>query len=143
MSEALIFASTNPQYDDRLFIELQIQYRKFPSSNLGTTHKNCFWHSEQFLYTTCSTHVLQKEELLKNIYLHHSLFNMYFEVHRSDLKSNSLKISSAMCYILLLVQFTYGLVNSCDLKKIETLLSDYIIFSFFINMNWMLFKIRL
>ena len=26
MSEALIFASTNPQYDDRLFIELQDQY---------------------------------------------------------------------------------------------------------------------
>ena len=26
MSEALIFASTNPQYDDRLFIELQVQY---------------------------------------------------------------------------------------------------------------------
>ena len=25
-SEALIFASTNPQYDDRLFIELQLQY---------------------------------------------------------------------------------------------------------------------
>ena len=25
-SEALIFASTNPQYDDRLFIELQDQY---------------------------------------------------------------------------------------------------------------------
>ena len=26
MSEALIFASTNPRYDDRLFIELQVQY---------------------------------------------------------------------------------------------------------------------
>ena len=26
MSEALIFASTYPQYDDRLFIELQVQY---------------------------------------------------------------------------------------------------------------------
>ena len=26
MSEALIFASSNPQYDDRLFIELQVQY---------------------------------------------------------------------------------------------------------------------
>ena len=25
LSEALIFASTNPQYDDRLFIELQAQ----------------------------------------------------------------------------------------------------------------------
>ena len=26
LSAALIFASTNPQYDDRLFIELQVQY---------------------------------------------------------------------------------------------------------------------
>ena len=31
MSEALIFASSNPQYDDRLFIELQVQYMKNPS----------------------------------------------------------------------------------------------------------------
>ena len=34
-SEALIFASTNPQYDDRLFIELQVQYMKIPSSEYG------------------------------------------------------------------------------------------------------------
>jgi hypothetical protein len=32
MSEALIFASTNPQYDNRLFIELPVQYMKIPSS---------------------------------------------------------------------------------------------------------------
>ena len=37
LSEALIFASTNPQYDDRLFIELQVRYIKIPSSNLGRT----------------------------------------------------------------------------------------------------------
>ena len=37
LSEALIFASTNPQYDDRLLIELQVQYMKIPSSNLGRT----------------------------------------------------------------------------------------------------------
>ena len=37
LSEALIFASTNPQYDNRLFIELQVQYVKIPSSNLGRT----------------------------------------------------------------------------------------------------------
>jgi hypothetical protein len=37
LSEALIFASTNPQCDDRLFIELQIQYMKIPSSSLGRT----------------------------------------------------------------------------------------------------------
>ena len=35
LSETIIFASTNPQYDQRLFIELQVQYMKIPSSNLG------------------------------------------------------------------------------------------------------------
>ena len=35
LSEALIFASTNPQYDDRLFIELQVQHIKIPSSEHG------------------------------------------------------------------------------------------------------------
>jgi len=37
LSDALIFASTNPQYDDRLTIELQVQYMKITSSNLGRT----------------------------------------------------------------------------------------------------------
>ena len=37
LSEALIFASTNLQYEDRLFIELQVQYMKTLSSNLGKT----------------------------------------------------------------------------------------------------------
>ena len=32
LSEALIFASTNPQYDNILFIELLLQYVKIPSS---------------------------------------------------------------------------------------------------------------
>ena len=36
-SEVLIFASTNPQYDDRFFIELQVQYMKITSSSLGRT----------------------------------------------------------------------------------------------------------
>ena len=37
LSEAIIFTSTNPQYDNRLFIELQVQYMKIASSNLGRT----------------------------------------------------------------------------------------------------------
>jgi hypothetical protein len=37
LSEALIFASNNPKYDNRLFIELQVQYMKSPSSNQGRT----------------------------------------------------------------------------------------------------------
>ena len=32
MSEALILASTKPKYDNRLFIELQVQYEKTTSS---------------------------------------------------------------------------------------------------------------
>ena len=32
LSEALIFASTNPQNDDRLFIDLPVQYMKTTAS---------------------------------------------------------------------------------------------------------------
>ena len=56
MSEALIFVSANPQYDNRLFIELPVQYMKIPSSEHGGEHavyKNCFlfmfWNSEQLM----------------------------------------------------------------------------------------------
>ena len=71
LSEALIFASTNPQYDDRLFIELQVQYMKLPSSNLGwtccvqklfLTFRTIFVHN---MFSPCSA----KEELLTKIYL--------------------------------------------------------------------------
>ena len=47
LSEALIFASTNPQYDNRLFIDLRVQYMKIPSSE----------HGENIL-RTCCLHVL-------------------------------------------------------------------------------------
>ena len=45
---------------------------KFQAQICGehVVYRNCFWHSEQFLYTTCSPHVLQKEELLTKIYLY-------------------------------------------------------------------------
>ena len=76
LSEALIFASTNPQCDNRLFTELQVQYMKIPSSNLGRTccAQKLFPTFRTFLNTTCSLHVLQKEELLTKIYLYHFLW---------------------------------------------------------------------
>ena len=37
LSEALFFALSNPQYDDRLYIELPVQYMKITSLNLGRT----------------------------------------------------------------------------------------------------------
>jgi hypothetical protein len=44
---------------------------KFQAQTWGehVVYRICLWHSEQFLYTTCSPHVLQKEELLTKIYL--------------------------------------------------------------------------
>ena len=55
MSEALILASTNPQYDDRLFSDLQVQYMKIPSSE----------HGENML---CTKHVLPRFELVIFMY---------------------------------------------------------------------------
>ena len=41
LSEALVFASTNPQYENRLFIELQVQYMKISSSE-HVVYSDCF-----------------------------------------------------------------------------------------------------
>ena len=51
-SEALIFASTNPQYNNRLFIEW---YMKIPSSE-HVVYLNCSecQNKKQFMYTTCT-----------------------------------------------------------------------------------------
>jgi hypothetical protein len=55
VSEALILESVNPQYDDRLLIDSQLQYKKNTSSE-HVVYKNCFecQNKNQFLYTTCS-----------------------------------------------------------------------------------------
>ena len=70
LSEALIFASTNPQYDDRLFIESQVQNMKIQSSNMLCTEIVSDIQNNFCMYTTCSPHVLQKEKLLTRIYLY-------------------------------------------------------------------------
>ena len=65
LSEALMLGSSNPQYDKRLFIDLQVQYIKTTSSEHG---ENMLWakivlnvkNKKQFFCTTwtCSPHVL-------------------------------------------------------------------------------------
>ena len=51
--EALTLELTNPQYDDRLFIELQVQYMKTTSPE-HVVYINCFecQNKIQFVYTT-------------------------------------------------------------------------------------------
>ena len=53
LSEVLIFASTKPQYDDILFIELQVQYMNIPSSNLGRT---CYMQKLFLIFRTIFVH---------------------------------------------------------------------------------------
>ena len=48
-SETLILASTNPQYDNILFIELRVQY--ITTSSVHVVYINC-QNNNQFLYTT-------------------------------------------------------------------------------------------
>ena len=74
MSEALIFAlSTNPL---NMTKDCSLNYKFntwiFQAQTWGehVVYRNCFWHSKQFLYTTCYCDVLQKEELLTKIYLY-------------------------------------------------------------------------
>ena len=38
LSEALIFASINPQYDNRLFMELRVQYMKTTNEDWVEQH---------------------------------------------------------------------------------------------------------
>ena len=51
LSEALILASTNPQNDKRLLIELQVQYMKIASSEHGENMgRTCCVHNLFFLF---------------------------------------------------------------------------------------------
>ena len=73
LSEALIFASTNPQYDYKLFIEVQVQYMKISSSNLGRTccvQKLFLTFRTIFVHNIFSQCLSAKKELLTKIYLY-------------------------------------------------------------------------
>ena len=57
LSEALVFASTNPQYDNILVIELQVQYMKMASSEHGeNVGRTCVEH---IVCTNCLFFVLK------------------------------------------------------------------------------------
>ena len=59
LSEALILGSTKPQYDERLFIDLPVEYMKTASQE-HVVIINCSecQNKNQFLFSACSFHVL-------------------------------------------------------------------------------------
>ena len=72
LSEALIFASTNPQYDNRLFIVNENCKLRIPAEHVVYTNC-CFCFVLTF--TTILVHDMFCRccELLKKIYLYHAL----------------------------------------------------------------------
>ena len=74
LSEAVIFASANPQYDDRLFIELQVQYMKTTGSEY-VVDINCFFvfilifkaNNVHNMFWACSFHVLNQRTIFCHI----------------------------------------------------------------------------
>ena len=67
LSEALIFVSTNPKYEKRLFIELQVQYMKIASAEHILFQNNlCTQHvlSMQF---ACNELVIQPTTIFSHI----------------------------------------------------------------------------
>ena len=87
LSEALIL-STDPQYDNRLFIELLFHYIKIPSSEHGeimlcTQIVFCFCFDIQnnlwkqhvlHMFSLCSPHVLSLEFLCSELVIHLTIF---------------------------------------------------------------------
>ena len=71
-SEALILYQLTHNMTTDCSLNFKFNTWKFQAHTWGyhVVYRNCFWHSEQFLYTTCFPHVLQKEELLTKIYLY-------------------------------------------------------------------------
>ena len=53
MSEAFILESVNPQYDERLFIKFHEKYKLKTRCVQKLFFLFLFWHSKQYLYTTC------------------------------------------------------------------------------------------
>ena len=68
VSEALILAWVNPQYDDRLFIDLQLLTQKNTNSE-HVVYKNCFECQNKNKTNFCTQHVL-------NLYFSRSMNNL-------------------------------------------------------------------
>ena len=96
LSEALILNQLIHNMTTDCSLHYKLNTWKFQAQNWGehVVYRNSFWHSEQFLYKTCSPHVLHKEELLTKIYLYHwTKWIIYVGMHRNNPKS----IQSVWC----------------------------------------------
>ena len=105
MSEALIFASTNPQHDNSLFIELRVQYMKIASSehlqNMLCTQigfliyvHNMFCRCSElaiFMYCTCNS--------MNTLLSYYGLVDARISATEKDLSGNKAQKSSIVAVV--------------------------------------------
>ena len=94
-SEALILESVNPHYDDRLFIDLRVLYKKNTNSE-HVVYKHCFecqnQNQKQCLYTTCSELVFfwdRSRKSMNNLLSYYGLTDARMNASEKDLPLHS------------------------------------------------------
>ena len=124
LSEALILASSNPQYDNRLFIELQVQYMKIPNlgrtccvQKLFLTFRTIFVHN---MFSSCSAKrrafdkdLPVKENVLKIfcVFIWQSIYLSKSNFHTNQFRLMNLKVFKSSSYFLRFFRkFCYGLI---------------------------------
>ena len=74
-SEALILASTNPQYEKRLFIDLPVQYIHENYELRNVVYTNCFCFSFEIHNNLCTQHVLRLQFSCTELVIQWTIFS--------------------------------------------------------------------
>ena len=72
-------------------------------------YRNCFQHSEQFLYTACSPHVLKKGELLTKIYLYKFQLKITTSLNSRE--------NVLQCFSIVFPRIVYAYISMASVRK--------------------------
>ena len=103
-SEALILKSINPQYDDRLFIESRVQYKKIPSSE-HVVYKDCFECQNKKQCSQLGIFLYWTRDSINNLLSYCGLINLRMSASEKDLPvlgiyNFGLNVQLKQCYDL-------------------------------------------
>ena len=103
MSEALIFASTNPQYDNRLFFDSPVHYMTIPSSE-HVVDTNCFFCFDS-QSNLCTQHVLSLEFSCTELVIQWTIFCGLFET-RISASEKDLPVTANVYQIFIFIKIS-------------------------------------
>ena len=123
MLEAFILASTYPQYDKRLFIDLP----QFNTLKLQAQNMLCTWlvlnvktkNKKQFMYTTCSelvSFMYWTDKSINNLLSYCGLVVARISTSEKDLPVRELLTASVLIFVVSMWHHkSYYLVGECDI----------------------------